>query len=254
MRPALAIGRKRGSLAGPGPDFPHFGLGRRVLYVRRDLAPFATAIFAALAQLNHASQSGAGNRGSGFPLKLDGGPALFARWGRRGGLIRFITPDIYFGAGARQLRELTIANEARLRGIPIAEPLGAVIEAVAPGFYRGAFITRALSGMTLWEFLRADDDPVVRAHVVELARRAIDTMHDAGLLHADLNLHNLFVSNAGERMTAVILDLDKAQLFNGAVPPARRRMNFARLARSARKLDPEHRCLDKRSYAILTAS
>ena len=93
-----------------------------------------------------------------------------------------------------------------------------LIETVAPGFYRSAFITRALNGMTLWEFLRADDDPVVRAHVVELARRAIDTMHDAGLLHADLNLHNLFVSNAGERMTAVILDLDKAQLFDGAVP------------------------------------
>ena len=152
------------------------------------------------------------------------------------------------------MRELTIANEARLRGIPIAEPLGVVIEAVAPGFYRSAFLTRALSGMTLWEFLRADDDAVVRAHVVELARRAIDTMHDAGLLHADLNLHNLFVSNSGERMTAVILDLDKAQLFNGPVPGAQRHANFARLARSARKLDPDRRYLDKKSHAILTVS
>lgn len=225
-----------------------------MLYIRRDLAPRATAIFAALAQLNRVPASGAGNRSSGFPLKLDGGPDLFARWGRRGGFIRFITADIYFGAGARPLRELAIANEARLRGISIAEPLGAVIEAVAPGFYRSAFITRALSGMTLWEFLRADDDAVVRAHVVELARRAIDTMHDAGLLHADLNLHNLFVSNAGERMTVAILDLDKAQLFNISVPPARRRVNFARLARSARKLDPARRYLDSKSRAILTAS
>jgi 3-deoxy-D-manno-octulosonic acid kinase len=225
-----------------------------MLYIRRDLAPRVTAIFTALAQLNRASPSGAGNRGSGFRLALDGGPDLFARWGRRGGFIRAISADIYFGGGSRPLRELAIANEARLRGIPIAEPLGAVIEAVAPGFYRSAFITRALSGMTLWEFLRADDDAVVRAHVVELARRTIDTMHDAGVVHADLNLHNLFVSNAGERITIVILDLDKAELFNGAAPPARRRANFARLARSARKLDPDGWYLDAKSRAILTAT
>ena len=126
-----------------------------------------------------------------------------------------------------------------------------MIETVAPGFYRSAFITRALSGMTLWEFLRADDDPTVRAHVVELARHAIDTMHNGGVLHADLNLHNLFVSKAGERLIVVVLDLDKAQLFDGPVPPGRRRVNFTRLARSARKLDPDRRYLDRKALAIL---
>jgi 3-deoxy-D-manno-octulosonic acid kinase len=252
MSPALAIPRKRALPGDPGPDFPHFGLGRRVLYIRRDLAARATAIFTALAQLNRAS--GTGNRGSGFPFKLDGGPDLFARRAMRGGFIRFLNTDVYFGAGARPLRELAIANEARLRGVPIAEPLGVLIEMVASGFYRSAFITLALNGMTLWEFLRADDDAVVRAHVIELARRAIDTMHDAGVLHADLNLHNLFVSNAGERITAVILDLDKAQLYHGAVPSSRRVANFARLKRSAHKLDPERRYLDAKLLAILTAS
>lgn len=240
--------------AAPGPDFPHFGLDRRMLYIRRDLAPRAPAIFAALAELKRDFASGAGNRGSGFPLRLEGGPDLFARCGRRGGLARFITPDIYFGASTRPLRELAIANEARLRGIPIAEPLGVMIEAVAPGFYRSDFITRALSGMTLWQFLRADDDAVVRTHVVELARLAIDTMHNGGVLHADLNLHNLFVSKAGERLIVVILDLDKAQLFDGPVPSRRRRANFARLARSVRKLDPDLRYLDRKALAILTVS
>ena len=247
-----AIGRNRGRSADPGPDFPHFGLGRRLLYIRRDLAPRAPAIFALLAELKR--DLGTGNRGSGFPLPLEGGPELFARWGRRGGFARLITPDVYFGASTRPLRELAIANEARLRGIPIAEPLGAMIETVAPGFYRSAFITRALSGMTLWEFLRADDDPVVRAHVIELARAAIDTMHNGGVMHADLNLHNLFVSKAGERLIVVILDLDKAQLFDGPVPAGRRRASFARLIRSARKLDPTRRYLDAKSIAILTVT
>lgn len=254
MISVLAIGRIRGSFADPGPDFPHFGLGRRILYIRRDFAARAPAIFNALAQLNFASASGAGNRGSGFSLKLDGAPELFARCGRRGGFARVITPDIYFGASTRPLRELAVANEARLRGIPIAEPLGTMIETVAPGFYRSAFITRALTGMTLWEFLRADDDAMVRSHVVELARLAIDAMHNGGVQHADLNLHNLFVSKAGERLIVVILDLDKARLFDGPVPPGRRRPNFARLARSARKLDPDRRYLDRKGLAILTAS
>lgn len=249
-----AIGRNRGSFADPGPDFPHFGLGRRMLYIRRDLAPRVPAIFAALAELKCDRSSGAGNRGSGFPLRLDGGPDLFARRGRRGGLAHFITRDIYFGASTRPLRELAIANEARLRGIPIAEPLGAMIEAVAPGFYRSAFITRALTGMTLWEFLRADDDAVVRRHVVELARDAIDTMHNGGVLHADLNLQNLFVSKAGERLIVLVLDLDKARLFDGPLPAGRRRTNFARLARSALKLDPAGRYLDAKSFAILTVA
>jgi 3-deoxy-D-manno-octulosonic acid kinase len=254
MISVLVIGRSRGPSADPGPDFPHFGLGRRVLYVRRDFAPRAPAIFNALAELDFTSTYGAGNRGSGFPLKIDGAPDLFARCGRRGGLARCITSDIYFGASSRPLRELAIANEARLRGIPIAEPLGVMIETVAPGFYRSAFITRALIGMTMWEFLRADDDAMVRAHVVELARHAIDVMHNGGVQHADLNLHNLFVSKAGERLIVVILDLDKARLFDGPAPRGRRRSNFARLARSARKLDPDHRYLDQKAFAILTAS
>ena len=96
MLPVIA--RNRGPSADPGPDFPHFGLGRRVLYIRRDLAPRAPAIFSALAESVRDSAAGAGNRRSGFPLKLDGGPELFARYGRRGGLVRFITPDVYFGA------------------------------------------------------------------------------------------------------------------------------------------------------------
>jgi hypothetical protein len=253
MISTLASGRNRGSSAVPGPDFPRFGLGRRVLYIRSDIAPRATEIFSALAELKRTPSDGAGNRGSGFPLKLDGGPELFARRGRRGGLARLLTPDLYFGTSTRPLRELAVANEARLRGIPVAEALGVMIEAAVPGLYRSAFITRALSGMTLWEFLRADDDPVVRMHVAELARHAIDTMHNGGLLHADLNLHNLFVSKDGERLIVVLLDLDKAQLFNQAVTPAHRRVNFERLARSARKLDPDHRYLDLKGLAVLTS-
>jgi tRNA A-37 threonylcarbamoyl transferase component Bud32 len=105
--------------------------------------------------------------------------------------------------------------------------------------------------MTLWEFVKTDDDPTVREHVLEQARAAIDTMHDKGLFHADLNLHNLLVTQVRESFTVVILDLDKARLVDAPLSPAMRRANAARLLRSARKLDPSGKFLDAAALSIL---
>jgi Lipopolysaccharide kinase (Kdo/WaaP) family len=244
----------RGFLADPGPNFPRFGLGRRLLYIRRDLASRVPEIFAQIERLGVTAEPGAGNRGSGFILKLDGGFDLFARANRRGGLVRFFLRDLYFGVDPRPVRELAVAAEAYRRGIAVAEPLGAVVEWAAPGVYRGVFLTRALSGMTLWDLLRTDDDATVCAHVIGQARSAIDTMHQLGLWHADLNLQNLFVTKAGESFAVVILDLDKAKLFRGPVAAGMRERSFARLARSVRKLDPDGRFLDASALAALTGT
>jgi tRNA A-37 threonylcarbamoyl transferase component Bud32 len=105
--------------------------------------------------------------------------------------------------------------------------------------------------MTLWEFLKTDDDPTVRSHVLGQARAAIDTMHKQGLFHADLNLHNILVTQARESFTVIIIDLDKARLYDAPLPAAMRRANAARLVRSARKLDPSGRFIDAAALAIL---
>jgi 3-deoxy-D-manno-octulosonic acid kinase len=178
-------------------------------------------------------------------------PELFVRRGRRGGLAHHLLSDLYFGPRPRPVQELAVAAQARRRGIPVAEPMGAMVEWVAPMVYRSFFITRAMPGMTLWEFIGTDDDPRVRIHVLEQARRTIDTMHQRGLFHADLNLHNLFVATGGNSFTVIVLDLDKAKLFDGPLSPALCRRNGARLLRSARKLDPHGRYLDSRAISIL---
>jgi len=131
-----------------------------------------------------------------------------------------------------------------------------VVIATIPRHHRGvagsvAMLTRTLNGMTLWEFIRTDDDPIVRAHVFEQARHAIERIHQGGLCHADLNLHNLFVTRAGESFTVVILDLDKARLRDRPVSGAARRRIAARLLRSAHKLDPRGRFLDSAALSIL---
>ncbi len=233
------------------PNFSAFRIGRRELVIHRDIASHAAEIVQRLGELKSAAQAGAGNRQSAFRLKLGSGLELFARRGRRGGMVGSILSDVYVGIAPRPLNELAVAVEAIRRGIPVAEPMGAMIEWIGPALYRGFFLTRAVRGMTLWEFVKTDDDPIVRSHVLAQARAAIEAMHDKGLFHADLNLHNILVTQTGESFTVIIIDLDKARLLDGPLPAAMRRANAARLIRSARKLDPSGQFLDASALAVL---
>jgi hypothetical protein len=233
------------------PNFSTFKVGRRELVIHRDIAAHAAQMIKRLGELS-TSDAGAGNRGSGFPLALDDGGELFVRRGRRGGMIASLLGDVYIGLAPRPFTELNVTAEAMRRGIPVAAPMGAMVEWIGPALYRGFFLTRVVRGMTLWEFIKTDDDPTVRLHVLEQGRASIATMHDKGLFHADLNLHNLIVTRAGESFAVVIIDLDKARLFDSPVSPTMRRANALRLTRSARKLDPSGQFLDQAALSILT--
>ncbi|HSR56933.1 MAG TPA: lipopolysaccharide kinase InaA family protein [Candidatus Binataceae bacterium] len=234
-----------------GTEFTKLRLGRKTAYLHRDVAALAPALICAIDRVLRSGRAGAGNRASGYPLEVAGAPPLFVRRSRRGGLMRLMG-DLYIDAVPRVLRELMLTAEARRRGVPAPEPIGAIVETLAPMLHREALITRAISGMTLWEFVQTDDDPQVRGHVLRLARQAIDTMHEQGVLHDDLNLHNLFVSTAGDGFSVVILDFDKSRLYRRALSRGLRRRNLRRLARSAAKLDPTGRYFDEAALAILT--
>ena len=235
----------------PDPNFSTFRIGRRELVIHRDIAAQAAQLIQKLAELTSSPEAGAGNRQSAHRLDLDGGLELFARRGRRGGLIASILNDVYVGLAPRPLNELAVTVEAMRRGIPVVEPMGAMVEWIGPALYRGFFLTRAVRGMTLWEFVQTDDDPTVRHHVLEQARAAIGTMQTKGLFHADLNLHNLLVTRARDSFTVIIIDLDKSRLFDAPLSAAMRRTNAARLIRSARKLDPSGKFLDASALSIL---
>jgi hypothetical protein len=224
------------------------------IYLKQDFADHAGAIVAALHRLRASGAVGLGNRGGGFRVELEGLPPLFVRHCRRGGLFGAALGDLFFGLHPRPLRELVVAEQAARRGIPTAEPLGAMVMRAGSLLYRGFFLTRVINGMSLWDFLRTDDDPVVRDHVLKRARSAIALMHEQGLYHADLNLHNLIVTaGSTEDFAVVIVDLDKARLLDRPVSSVMKRRNLARLRRSARKLDPTGRLFDARGLAILCA-
>ena len=239
-RPAIAQG-----------DFTRISSGGFQLHLNSELAPHADALARALREVGAANRDGIGNRSSGFRVALPVGPEVFIRRARRGGMIRHLLDDIYFGFAPRPLIELGVSAEAGRRRVPLAHPMGAAVRWLAPGIYRGFFITRPIAGMTLWSFLRTDDDPDVRAHVLSRARDAIEAMFRAGLYHPDLNLENLFVSTENENFGVIILDLDKARIGSDPVGAAERRRISARLMRSARKLDPDRRFLDSVVLSML---
>jgi len=231
--------------------FEQIRSGPYQLHLNAETLPHAAEIGIALRELAAATATGAGNRRSGFRVALPAGPELFVRRARRGGAMRLLLNDLYVGVRPRPFVELAVAVEAIRRGVPLAEPMGAGVRWIGPGLYRGFFISRALTGMTLWEFIRTDDEPSVRGYVLERAREAIEKMLRAGLYHPDLNLHNLFVAPQGESFRVIILDLDKARLGDQPLDTKARLRIAERLARSARKLDPRGRFIDADALTIL---
>src|SRR5690242_20031877 len=96
MRPAADFlwGRSRIS---PGSDFLKLEIGRRMLYLKRELVPKALVIIAQLGELRSSTSQGAGNRASGYVIHFDDRADIFVRCARRGGLMRFLVNDLYFG-------------------------------------------------------------------------------------------------------------------------------------------------------------
>jgi 3-deoxy-D-manno-octulosonic acid kinase len=209
--------------------------GHRRLYLAPSVAMHAPAINCHLAAIGKLPARGLGNRRGTVRVEIAALPPMFARRCRRGGMMRFLVSEAYTGLVPRPLRELVVTATARRRALPVVEPLGAGVEWLATGVYRGWFLTRALEGETLWQMLLRPAASVTRRQALEQARATIDRLHDGGVYHADLNFHNLFVSR-GTPPAVVALDLDKARLYPQPLPPALRRANFARLERSARKL------------------
>ena len=145
--------------------------------------------------------------------------------------------ESYFGRRRRPFAEFWALAEARRRGLPVPEPLAAVVER-GRWTYRGVLVTAEVPGaVPLPEFLAAGAAPDAAA---ALGRR-LREIHDAGLLHPDLHLGNVLVLPLAHGVDVAFVDLDRARLSERPLGAAARRRGLARLRRSARKIDPAGR-------------
>ncbi|MEJ8568519.1 3-deoxy-D-manno-octulosonic acid kinase [Elongatibacter sediminis] len=173
-------------------------------------------------------------RGRGSALMLDTpfGPAVLRQYLRGGQVARF-SRDRYIFTGyrrSRPMREVGVLAYLVRQGLPVPRPLGAICRRYGPT-YQGALITRRIEGAEpLADVMgqQACDDPVWATIGVTIRR-----MHEAGVVHADLNARNILV--AGDSRV-YLLDFDRAVLKRGA--GQRYRANLERLKRSLVKCWP----------------
>ena len=183
-----------------------------------------------------------GGRGTVQRVALgDQGQAIVRSY-KRGGFVRHFVHDLYWDRPLRPFAELICIATARERGVSTVEVLGAGVERVAFGFYRGTLITREAEGfLNWWDWLQTHPAAEERQLVTQKAVQAITHMHDAGIYHADLNLTNILIRLESGQPETLIIDFDRARIFTTALPSSRRKRTLARLLRSMKKLDPDGR-------------
>jgi 3-deoxy-D-manno-octulosonic acid kinase len=184
--------------------------------------------------------------GRGDVLRISLGPTAgscaVVRHYERGGLVRNLLGDFYFGR-RRFFQEARVSEWARAHDVPTAQVLAVRSERKALCFHRGDLITREIEGSEdldryLKSVRRKERPGATRSkEVIRSVALLLQTMHRAGLYHADLNLKNIVVQVAEGAVRSYVIDLDRARVIR-PLSSGHRIRNLVRLYRS----------LDKQGY------
>jgi 3-deoxy-D-manno-octulosonic acid kinase len=138
---------------------------------------------------------------------------------------------------ARMLDELRLTIRAERSGVPTATPLAVRIERVYGPFVRAHYVCRTIPrAPNILDYLHFGDAdanmrPKVRREIATAVTDAVASMHDAGIVHSDLNLKNILLRTDGWPFRAWVIDFDKATMVD-EVDLDTRISNLLRLERS----------------------
>jgi 3-deoxy-D-manno-octulosonic acid kinase len=153
---------------------------------------------------------------------------------QRGGFIAKLISDQYFWAGIEQTRawrEWHLLKQLLDKGLPVPRPVAAHVE--KSGFYyRADLMTLRLdNSKSLAEFLRKKDLSMEQWRTIG---RTVRRFHDDGVYHADLNAHNILLTETGE---VYLIDFDRGQI--RSQERGWQKANMERLQRSLHKLNSQ---------------
>lgn len=178
----------------------------------------------------------AGGRGDARVLPAGALGEVVVRPFRRGGWVRHLVRDRYFG-GSRAFREIVLTERLRRDGAPVPEAVAAVQSRVGPGpAYAACLVTRRLAGYAPAAEVLRGLRPGEAAGYMERIGAAIRRAHVAGGAHADLNAWNVLVAAGRPGLSPILIDWDRGRWRRGGVGRRRARANLARLRRSLGKL------------------
>jgi 3-deoxy-D-manno-octulosonic acid kinase len=184
--------------------FVELRAGRAIGWVATELAGLGLeAFWQALEPLAFAK----GRGGVGTLRLLD--RVAVVRPYKRGGALARLLRDRYTGP-SRARAELETLAKLRAEGVPVVVPLAAVARR-HHAFWRLRLCTELLpDAMPLPAFLAAH--PELRRFTTEAVGIVVKLAFEAGLRHPDLHFDNLLCAARGDRVRAVLVDLDRARV------------------------------------------
>jgi len=168
-------------------------------------------------------------RGAAYFLSADGRRYVLRHY-RRGGFAARLSADHYAWWGENHTRpfaEWQMTYSLHRAGLPVPAPIAARYQRAAGVTYTGDLITERLATVgSLAECLRTGALSIVTWISIG---RCIRRFHDLGVCHADLNAHNILLSDE----QVYLIDFDRCQLRGAGLW---RDANLVRLRRSLEKL------------------
>lgn len=241
----------------PPPGFVREHGDGALSLVRADLAAGARALglFAqdGIARAFAAGSAIGGGRAPAALLAWPGaGPEIVVRRLRHGGLLAPLLGRAYLGPG-RVLRELSVTSELASRDDRLVpQPALALARRLAGPLWECAIGTVRIPGVDLFAALREAQGADARAAALFACAAAVRAFHDLGARHADLNASNLLLVSRAGRLSASVIDLDRARI-RERVPAHRRAREIARLWRSLAKRGATARLEPSERDAFLAA-
>ena len=172
-------------------------------------------------------------RGTTYFVRIDNNACVLRHY-RRGGFVAKLLTDQYFWTGiehTRAWREWHLLTQMLEKGLPVPRPVAAHVEKT--GFYYRAdlIMLRLSASKSLADWLCKKDLPVEQWRNIGKTLRAF---HNAGVYHADLNAHNILLTDQSE---VYLIDFDKGQIRPQV--GSWQQANMDRLQRSLQKLNSQ---------------
>lgn len=169
-------------------------------------------------------------RGATYFVRVDDHACVLRHY-QRGGLAAKLLSDQYFWTGIAQTRawrEWHLLKQLREKDLPVPHPVAAHV--VKSGIYYRAdlMMLRLAASKSLTDCLRKKDLPTEQWRKVG---RTVRAFHNAGVYHADLNAHNVMLTDSGD---VHLIDFDKGEI--RPVQSSWQQANIERFQRSLQKL------------------
>lgn len=175
-------------------------------------------------------------RGAAPSVALRRDVSVILRRYQHGGVFGGFTGMLHLGL-SRALEELRVTARAEASGAPVPHVVCLALWPAVGPFWSALIGTREERGARdLYEVLAATEDASARRPLLREVGSAVRKLHDAGVAHRDLQLHNILVAEEGGKRRIVVIDLDRASYHSkGRLSSRLRARSLGRLFRSVVK-------------------